>query len=90
MKTTVVNWRRGEQYDIRIMRPSKWGNPFRIGRDGTRAEVIAKYAAWVVQQPDLMAALGELRGKRLGCCCLPHLCHGQVLAQLADAQEATP
>ena len=25
-----------------------------IGRDGTRDEVIAKYRAWIVQQPALM------------------------------------
>ena len=28
---------------LRIDRKTKWGNPFTIGRDGTRAEVIAKY-----------------------------------------------
>jgi hypothetical protein len=27
---------------VYIGRGSKWGNPFVIGRDGTRAEVIAK------------------------------------------------
>lgn len=28
---------------VYIGRGSKWGNPFRIGRDGDRAAVIAKY-----------------------------------------------
>jgi hypothetical protein len=27
---------------VYVGRPSKWGNPFVIGRDGTRDEVIAK------------------------------------------------
>ena len=27
---------------------SKWANPFKIGRDGTRDEVIAKYRAWLL------------------------------------------
>jgi len=27
---------------VYIGRPSKWGNPFVIGRDGSRADVIAK------------------------------------------------
>ncbi|WP_256372042.1 DUF4326 domain-containing protein [Bradyrhizobium sp. UASWS1016] len=44
-------------------RPSKWGNPFVIARDGSRAEVIAKYRAWIVAQPGLMGALDELRGR---------------------------
>ena len=39
MKTTVVNIRKGEQCDVNIGRPSKWGNPFFIGPDGTREEV---------------------------------------------------
>ena len=52
---------------VYVGRPSKWGNPFEIGRDGTPDEVIAKYRAWIVRQPALMAALGELRGKNLVC-----------------------
>lgn len=72
-------------YDVFIGRPSKWGNPFFVGRDGTRKEVIAKYRAWIVTQPHLMAALHELRGKVLGCHCSPKQCHGEVLAELANA-----
>ena len=36
-----------EPYDIYIGRPSKWGNPFSIGKDGTREEVIEKYREWI-------------------------------------------
>jgi Domain of unknown function (DUF4326) len=50
---------------VYVGRPSKWGNPFLIGRDGSRDEVIAKYRAWIVRQPALMAELHELRGKDL-------------------------
>lgn len=70
---------------VYVGRGSKWGNPFRIGRHGTRAQVIAQYRAWLVRQPALMAALGELRGKVLGCYCAPQACHGDVLLQLANA-----
>ena len=52
---------------VYIGRPSKWGNPFVIGRDGSRAEVVAKYRAWIVTQPALMNALEELRGRDLVC-----------------------
>lgn len=38
----VVHCKR-EPYDVYIGRPSKWGNPFVIEKDGTRKEVIEKY-----------------------------------------------
>lgn len=82
-KTTVVNCHT-EEYDVFIARPTKWGNPFEIGRDGTRYEVIMKYKEWIQTQPDLIASLHELKGKRLGCHCVPKACHGYVLAELAD------
>jgi Domain of unknown function (DUF4326) len=67
-----------------LCRPSKWGNPFVIGRRATREEVIAKYRAWIVSQPALMAALNELRGKDLVCWCAPQRCHAEVLIELAN------
>ena len=30
-------------YDVYIGRPSKYGNPFEIGKDGNRTEVIKKF-----------------------------------------------
>jgi hypothetical protein len=57
---------------------SKWANPFKIGLDGTRAEGIEKYRAWLLEQPELMAALPELRGKDLACWCAPDPCHGDA------------
>jgi hypothetical protein len=81
----VVNCRRS-LYDIYIGRPSKWGNPFVIGRDGTREEVIAKYRSWIMSNPELLAQVGELRGMRLGCFCAPKECHGDVLAEMANRE----
>lgn len=79
----VVHCKRSK-HDVYIGRPSKWGNPFQIGRDGTREQVIAQYRAWVIKQPKLMSALPELKGKVLGCWCSPQACHGDVLAELAE------
>jgi hypothetical protein len=79
----VVNLR-SEKYDVYIGRGGKWGNPFRIGADGTRDDVIIAYAKWVVNQPSLMAALPELKGKVLGCYCKPAACHGDVLVKLVE------
>lgn len=38
----VVNLRKS-RHNISCGRPSNWGNPYRIGKDGSRCEVIAKY-----------------------------------------------
>lgn len=81
--TQVVHCKR-ERFDVYIGRPSVWGNPYVIGRDGSRAEVLRKYTAWIKRQNDLLKRLRELRGKVLGCWCKPETCHGDVLAALAD------
>ena len=77
----VVNIRKSA-YDVLIARPSKWGNPFIVGRDGNREQVIRMYEVHVRRRPDLIAALPELFGKRLGCYCKPGACHGDVLIRL--------
>ena len=74
-----------ERHHVYIGRPSKWGNPFVIERDGDRAQVIALYERWLLENEALMAALGELRGLVLGCWCAPYACHGDVLVRLANA-----
>lgn len=74
---------------VNVMRPSKWGNPFVIGRDGTRTEVLEKYRTYILGRPDLVAALPELKEKILGCCCLPMPCHVEILVELANADAAT-
>jgi hypothetical protein len=74
----VVN-KRTDQFDVYIGRGSKWGNPFIIGQDGNRDQVIAKYRRWLFDNPELMADLDELSGKTLGCFCKPERCHGDVL-----------
>lgn len=74
-----------ERHHVYIGRPSKWGNPFVIGKHGTREQVIARYERWLCQEDALMAALPELRGKVLGCWCAPAACHGDVLVRLANS-----
>ncbi len=78
--TKVVNCKKAK-YDIYIGRPSKWGNPFKIGKDGTRKQVIEKYQHWFLKQPRLLKNLSELEGKVLGCWCKPKSCHGDVLVK---------
>lgn len=84
--TTVVHCKK-KPYDVYIGRPSKWGNPFAIGRDGDRDEVIRKYREYILNTPALLSSLHELAGKVLGCWCSPLPCHGDVLAELADKEK---
>lgn len=79
--TQVVNIHTGEHYDVYIGRPSIWGNPYGIGRDGTREQVIDKYQSYLLRRRDLLAKLPELKGKTLGCHCKPLACHGDVLVR---------
>ena len=74
-------------YDVYIGRPSKWGNPFVIGKHGTRDEVIQRYREWLMSQPELLAEVKTLKGKVLGCYCAPAACHGDFLAELANAHH---
>jgi len=86
MTTKVVHCKQ-ELYDIYIGRPSTWGNPFRIGTDGNREEVLQKYQDWIGEQHDLLKELHILKGRTLGCWCKPENCHGDILAKLADLLE---
>lgn len=80
----VVHCKRAP-FDVYIGRPGPWGNPFVIGRDGTRTDVVAKYQAWLEARPALMErARRELAGRVLGCWCAPLACHGDVLARIAN------
>ena len=66
---------------------SIWGNPFVIGRDGNREEVIHKYEDYIMSDemwPTIWANLHTLRGKDLVCYCKPQACHGDVLVKLVD------
>ena len=84
-KTQVVHCKKSS-YDVYIGRPSDWGNPFVIGKDGDRADVIRKYRQWIENQPELLSRVKkELQGRRIACWCKPEDCHGDILAEIADA-----
>jgi hypothetical protein len=85
----LYNMRGGQDsypcWAVRIDRRTKWGNPFVVGKHGTRAEVIAKFEAWLLEQPKLLEAVKrELKGKDLLCWCEPLPCHGEVLIRIAN------
>jgi len=80
------------KYDVYIGRGqgSIWGNPFEIGKDGTRKEVIEKHKQWILSQPIMIErAKKELKGCVLGCWCKTknkpnQPCHGDTLASIAN------
>lgn len=70
---------------VYIGRPSKWGNPYTIGVDGSRSQVIRLYKEWLKTQPTLLEeARKELAGKDLVCFCAPKACHGDTLLAVAN------
>ncbi len=93
--TKVVNLK-NEDYDVYIGRGSKWGNPFTHIKDkktlaehivNTREEAIEKYREYIINNPELMGSLSELKNKVLGCYCKPESCHGDILVELISQQE---
>lgn len=78
--------KRGEA--IRIDRKTRWGNPFIIGKDGGRKDVIDKYRSYLSQRINkgevTLEDLASLSGKNLACWCHPLPCHGDVLLKAAD------
>jgi hypothetical protein len=97
MATTVVRYEPGTKHDNyryigrtkRGEAPNKWGNPFMLRKDASHFErltCLLNYAAWLEHQ-ELFFDVNELRGKVLVCWCAPELCHGHLLAKLADASD---
>lgn len=73
---------------VYVGRPTKWGNPYIVGKDGTQEECVRHYAHWLYMsaQADIReAARKELRDKDLVCWCYPRPCHAEVLLRVANA-----
>lgn len=90
--TKVSNRDNGDKYDVYIGRGTLWGNPYQMGKEGTRDEVIAKFAydfeKRFLKLPDQFDVnIEKLRGKTLGCHCKPAACHGDVIAKYLNSQD---
>ena len=86
--TKIVN-KYKEKHDVYIGRPSLFGNPFSIGKDGDRKEVIAKFREYfrqrIIKDAKFRKEVQKLKGKILGCYCKPKECHGDVIVEYLDA-----
>lgn len=88
----IVNKHHGKSGEY-IGRGSPLGNPFVIGKDGSREQVIAKYRVWLNEQimrknPVVLDELNRLgnkaideNGLALQCFCYPKPCHGEVIKE---------
>ena len=84
--TTVVNLHVHKGPGVYIGRGSDWGNPFIIGRDGTRDEVCDRYIKMNDTPKFKERIRAELKGKVLKCYCKPLRCHGDWLAAVANGE----
>lgn len=74
---------------VNVARPGKWGNPFKVGIDGTAAQCVVKYVKlirgniWSFPNKEIIQE--ELRGKHLACWCKPSApCHADTLLTIAN------
>lgn len=63
---------------------SKYGNPYVIGEDGNRYDVIEMFKIYCKRMLregkwNELDVIQDLNGKYLGCFCAPEPCHGEVL-----------
>ena len=77
---------------IYVGRPSKWGNPFKVGdplfysdRGMTAYDCRNKYREWLWFGYEALD-VNELRGKNLACWCKlsERFCHADVLLEIAN------
>lgn len=81
--------RRTPRGAVDITRPSPWGNPFVVGRDGAQGECVALYEEWIdrPEQATLRDRMRrELAGKDVVCACgESEPCHGHTVVRIANA-----
>lgn len=94
--TTILSGNTGffNDKEIYVGRPSILGNPFKIGPDGDRDTVIAKYKSWILDQIETNSAvrarlvrikeLAEKGDVVLTCWCAPLKCHADVIKSLIE------
>jgi len=73
---------------VLVDRSTDYGNPFEIGRDGTREQVCDKYDKWICEPEQRWLRLQmrlALRGKDLVCWCEPDRCHARTVMKIANS-----
>lgn len=87
---TIVNHKTWRGASVYVGRPSILGNPFIIGKDGDRTEVIQKFRRWlwheiqrqegpVYEEIQRLVKLAEMGDLVLSCWCSPQPCHAEII-----------
>lgn len=96
-ETTVDNARNHDcnnlpPHCVLIDRTTVFGNPFRIGQHGNRDQVIARFERYferrIKHDVKFRKAVKKLEGMTLLCWCYPLKCHGDILAEYLNNEEA--
>lgn len=66
---------------VYVGRSSPWGNPFRMGWDGSRDVVCDRFEKEILPHMDV----SSLRGKDLVCFCAPKRCHADAILKKANS-----
>jgi hypothetical protein len=72
---------------VSVARPSKWGNPFRVGKDCNVFQAVDHFRAHLLADElpiTVEEVRRELRGKNLACWCKSSPCHADVLLSIAN------
>jgi len=93
-KTELVNVSQHGRESVRMIdRSTKFGNPYRLKKDGgdyTREESVEAYRDWfrdkIQSDPEFRKSVDELKGETLGCWCKPKKCHGDVILEYLRGQ----
>lgn len=105
----VVNIGRVDDYDVYIGRAYNghrhmnntrpglkgWlGNPYKVGEDGGREEVIEKFREDFYEKletdEEFRKKVEQLEGTTLACYCKPKACHGDVIKEYIQNKASTP
>lgn len=70
---------------VYVGRGTVWGNPYIVGVDGTREDVLGKFIAGALANTELLErAKRELKGQHLVCSCKPMPCHADLWLAVAN------
>lgn len=89
--TEIINIKTYQNKDyIPCCRGTLFGNPFEIGLDGTREQVIEKYRVHfnnLIKDERFLTEIFKLKDKKLGCYCSPEKCHVEIIKQFLETNE---
>lgn len=85
----LIAWAKKNKLYRKIGRPTRWGNPFVLGKHGDRPTCIANYQKYFLEKKELHEQLDDLKQKVLGCYCYPESCHGHVLVKFLKTRPKT-